>query len=67
MSSLKVITLIISSNIVRQGEKGSAGVVYGPILEPFDLMRQQRHRKHYVDVIPSLFLPLIPWKSLKAF
>lgn len=66
MSSLKVITLIISSNIVRRGEKGSAGVVYGTILEPFDLMRQQRHREHYVDVTPSLFLPLIPWKSLKA-
>lgn len=60
MSSLKVITLIISSNIVRQGEKGSAGVIYGPILELFDLMRQQRHKERYVDVIPSLFLLLVP-------
>lgn len=60
MSSLKVITLIISSNIVRQGEKGSAGVIYGPILELFDLMRQQRQRERYVVVIPSLFLLLVP-------
>lgn len=67
MSSLKVITLIISSNIVRQWEKGSVGVAYGPILESFDLTRQKRHREHYVDVIPSLFLPLVTWKSLKAF
>lgn len=57
MSSLKVITLIISSNIVRQGEKGSAGVVYGPILELFDLMRQQRHRENYVHVISFLSFP----------